>query len=126
MTTRSRITLGRVRRQFEQWRRRRARGARIPEPLWDAAVELAREHGISKTAHALRLDYYAIKKRMEGAARSTEAGRFVEIPMPVASRGPSCVVEVEDGNGVRMRLELEGLGADEVADLVRCVWNEKR
>ena len=89
-------------------------------------MDLAREHGISKTAQVLRLDYYAIKKRMEGGPRHEEAGRFVEIPVPVASRGPACVLEVEDGDGARLRMELEGLGAHEVADLVRCVWNEER
>jgi hypothetical protein len=31
--------------------------------LWAAAVEAAREYGVSRTASVLRVDYYALKKR---------------------------------------------------------------
>ena len=116
----------RVRRQLEQWRRRRNRGRRIPESLWKAAVKLARRHGVSKTAQALRLDYYAIKKRLETTApsrpgREEPGGRFVELPLGVA--GPVCVVEVEEERGARLRLELHGLGAGELTGVVRSVWS---
>jgi hypothetical protein len=38
---------------------RRCQPARtkLPEPLWQAAVELARQHCIYAVAHPLRLDY---------------------------------------------------------------------
>jgi hypothetical protein len=39
---------------------------------------------------------------------------------------PACVLEVEDGRGARLRLELHGHGAGELADVVRSVWNERR
>lgn len=48
-----------------QWRRTRERGTRIPESLWQAAVELAARYGVSKTAQVLRVDYYALKKRLD-------------------------------------------------------------
>ena len=35
--------------QFENWRRERKRGERIPENLWAAAVELAKQHGDRKS-----------------------------------------------------------------------------
>jgi hypothetical protein len=128
----------RVRRQLEQWRRRRDRGRRIPEPLWKAVVKLARGHGVSKTALALRLDYYAIKKRLEAAEPTSPAimsrapgagvsgGRFVELPLRAMPTPPACVLEVEDGRGARLRLELQGLGAGELAGVVRSVWSEPR
>jgi hypothetical protein len=124
----------RVGRQLEQWRRRRDRGRRIPEPLWKAVVELARKHGVSRTACALRLDYYSIKRRLEAApppgrttgSGSGSGGRFIELPLRGMPAPPACVLEVEDGRGARLRLELHGHGAGELADVVRSVWNERR
>ncbi|MCP4201175.1 MAG: hypothetical protein GY769_04495, partial [bacterium] len=53
-----------VQSQFERWRQDRKRGTRIPETLWQAAAEVAGECGVSKTAQALGLDYYGLKKRV--------------------------------------------------------------
>ncbi len=54
-------SLSEIRDEFERWRRDRPRGTRIPEPLWRAAAEAGRDHGVSRTAQELRLDYYALK-----------------------------------------------------------------
>ena len=54
-----------LRRRFEDWRRTRKVRSRIPEPLWASAVKLAGRYGIHRTAKALRVDYYALKKRVE-------------------------------------------------------------
>ena len=43
-----------LRRRFDEWRRQRRRRTRIPEPLWVAAVEAAREHGVWKTSRRNR------------------------------------------------------------------------
>jgi hypothetical protein len=63
----------RVQRRFEQWRSAHA-GVRlpIPERLWKAATELAREHGVFPTAKVLRLEYGKLKQLME-ARRHPEA-----------------------------------------------------
>ena len=119
-----------VRRQFEQWRRRRTRGTPIPEPLWRAAVALAHRHGVSKTSLALRLDYYSLKKRLKATARQRpvragDEGRFIELPLRAVSSGSVCVLEVEDNRGARLRLELQGVGAEELAGLVQSVWSQK-
>ena len=54
-----------VRRRFEHWRRTRKVLSRIPEPLWAAAVKVAGRCGISHTAKTLRVNYNALKKRVE-------------------------------------------------------------
>ena len=54
-----------LRQRFERWRRTRKVRSRIPEPLWAAAVKSAAKYGIHRTAKALRVDYYALKKRVE-------------------------------------------------------------
>ena len=43
-------TLASVRRDLERWRTDPARTGRIPAALWQAAAELACEHGVSRTS----------------------------------------------------------------------------
>src|SRR5271157_3388647 len=52
----------RVQHRFDLWRKTRKRCSPIPETLWSSAVELAREHGLHRTARTLRLNYYSLKK----------------------------------------------------------------
>ena len=76
--------LARARSQFQAWRGQRT-GRRIPQRLWDLAVRLVNRHGVSRTAAALGLDYYSLKKRADSAAREPESScpAFVELPAPV-------------------------------------------
>jgi hypothetical protein len=59
---------------FRRWRAARKRGERIPEELWTAARDSARQHGVSRTSTELGLDYYALKRRLEESAESTTSG----------------------------------------------------
>lgn len=128
----------RLRRQFLSWRGRRVRGRRIPEALWTAAVKLAHTHGISMVSRALGVDYYALGKRLERSAKQLRArneasaaaaagatGGFVELPMPVVAGASASVVEVEDGCGARLRLEVRGLEVEELSELVGSVWSRR-
>ena len=125
----SRDALSEAQSQFEQWRASRKRGTRIPEGLWRAAVEAAREHGVSKAAQALGLDYYGLKQRLESTAElsesegSAEPG-FVEIPLFAAA--PECVLELEDAEGARLRIELKGPAAAQCAALAQALWSVAR
>ena len=49
--------IAQLQREFERFRSCHRHRARIPEALWQAAVELARQHGLHAVAHPLRLDY---------------------------------------------------------------------
>jgi len=111
---------GRAQRKFEQWRQRRRPPARIPEDLWREAAELACAHGVHRTARALRLDYYSLKKRAAAAARSGQRGPvFVEIlPGGMAAPRSECVIEVEDSRGAKMRIHLQGGDLPDVAALI--------
>lgn len=120
--------LSEVRSQFERWRRNRTRGTRIPAALWQAAVEAAGECGVSKTAQELSLDYYGLKERLESAsttpAMAAKGRGFVEIPLP--STAPECVLELEDGQGARLRVELKGAAPTELETLARAFWSVAR
>src|ERR1700723_3683667 len=60
-----------LQRQLDQFRSTRPRRTKLPESLWQAAVELARQHGVYAVAHPLRLDYMGLKKRLGGVAKGT-------------------------------------------------------
>lgn len=52
-----------LQRRLTEFRSTQPRRAKLPESLWQAAVELARQHGVYPVAHPLRLDYVGLKKR---------------------------------------------------------------
>ncbi len=119
--------LERVRCRFEVWRKTRQHCSPIPEPLWTSAVELAREHGLHRTARALRLNYYSLKKRLSAAEGSPcswpNKATFVELLAPRSSGLPACTIEMENTQGGKMKIHLEGLGsADTLALLSDRFW----
>jgi hypothetical protein len=118
--------LERAQHRFELWRKTRKRCSRIPESLWDSAVELAREHGVHRTSRALRLDYYSLKKRLSsvgGAPRrpQTEA-TFVELLPPGATVHSTCTIEMENAQGGKMKIQLQGLGTTDLSILSSSFW----
>ncbi len=123
-----RRTLPSVRRDFERWRSSRSRSRHIPDRLWDAAAVLAREHGVSKTSSTLGLDYYALKKRAAAAGRveTKPAAEFLELPVEVLTAAAECVVEIEDGAGARLRVELRGSATREAEVVARGLWSASR
>ena len=104
-------------RRFRRWREGRKRGERIPVALWSAAVGLAQEHGPHRIALELRVDYAGLKRRLERAEGAMLGGqvetRFVELiaaPASIAMGRCECAVELENGRGAKMRVELNGGG----------------
>jgi len=122
-------------REFEHWRASRQRGARIPVPLWRSATALAALHGVSKTATALGLDYYALKKRLDDRSaraspaleRSDPAPGFIEVALPSTASTLTCTIEVErlagDAGHAKLRLELEDLALTDLDALLRSLWS---
>ena len=110
-----------VQRKFAHWREGRRGRARIPEELWRAATELASAHGIHRTARALRLDYYALQKRVTATASSgMHAPQFVELlPGGLSAPRPECLIEVEEPGGAKLRIHLQGGAFPDIAALTR-------
>ena len=110
--------------QFENWRRERKRGERIPADLWATAVELAKQRGVWPIAKALGLDHSQLKRRAGNDEEDEKSDAFVEL-IPQGAMLYSCIVEMEDGRGARMRVELKGAAAD-VTALSRTFWSERQ
>ena len=115
----ARLEAGRQR--FERWRAQHTGRPRLSESLWRAAVELAGEFGVHRTAKVLRLNYGALKARVSAAdpepASGEPAPQFVELVPGTVHLGRKCVVELDDGHGARMRIELENAEATVLAAL---------
>jgi len=121
--------LAQARSRFETWRGQRRSGERLPEALWRLAVRLVRSHGVTRTARALGVGYYGLKKRREAAAQAAAAPAvppagpaFVELPTP-AVLGKQCLFELDNSTGARMRLQLVGYDAQEIGTLARSLWS---
>lgn len=100
-----------VRARIERWRATRTKRSPMPEPLWDAAVELAQAEGIYPIARALAVNYQTLKCRVAMASNGnsrTPAG-FVELtPMPAngsVSRG-ELVLELSSADGATLTIRL--------------------
>ena len=123
-----------LRRRFEDWRRTRTVRSRIPEPLWDSAVKLAKKHGLHRTAKMLRVNYYALKERVEEKAASGvrdvsegDGATFLELaaaaPMPsIRADCCECTLELEDAGGAKMRVHLSGVATPDLVALSRSFW----
>ena len=118
-----------IRRRFEYWRRSYRKGSRIPDTLWAAAVDAAAEYGVSRTASALRVDYYSLKKRLgEQVApfgkipKLGQLPAFLELAAPMPGATGECFLELEDVGGARMRVHLKGVQAPDLAALSRSFW----
>ena len=89
-----------LQRQLDQFRSTQSRRTKLPQWLWQAAVELARRHGVYSVAHRLRLDYKGLKKRLGGVPglrRKATRPAFVELIAPHPAPLEECVT------GVRVR-----------------------
>ena len=115
-------SLSRLGQRFAAWRKTRVSGQRIPETLWKSAVKMAAEHGLNRTARVLNLDYYSLKERADGASVVAES-TFVELPSSPLSIMSECVIELEDANGSRMRVQLKGQNAPDLLALSRSFWD---
>ena len=114
--------------RFEDWRRTRRGKLPIPEPLWAAAAELARSHGVCKTAQLLRLEYKKLKQLTDEQAggkplqrrRSPALATFMELAPP-ATVVAECVIELEGPRG-KLRIQWKGVTAPDLAGLSRVLW----
>jgi hypothetical protein len=87
------------------------------------ATRLAKAHGVSRTATALGLDYYRLKKLAEVADDEPRASgpAFVEVASPLTA-AKRCRLELDNGSGATMRVQLVGYDAADVEALSRSFW----
>ncbi len=116
-------------RRFERWRSSHQGRLPIPKALWASAAEVAREHGVFRTATILRLEYAKLKRMTTSAApvkrRPAPPAEFLELVAtqvaPAGSGLTECVIELEGPRG-KMRVQWKGAAAPDLAGLSRSLW----
>ena len=120
------IALSTARRQFDRWRsQQHNKRARLPKELWQKAVALTHRHGLNKTAIALGLKYYSLKKHLDQASAddlipAKTKPDFIEFVPGVMTPGcVECTIEWVDGSDVTVRMHIKGAGLSELTSLAR-------
>jgi hypothetical protein len=119
-------SIAQLQHQLNEIRSTRPRGKRLPDSVWQSAVELAREHGVYSVAHHLRLDYAGLKNRLGGVSQRRRKARkpaFVElIATPAAMQG-ECSIEFESLRGGKVCIQWKAATAPDWMSLLRA-WRE--
>ena len=113
--------IAQLQRQLEQFRSTQPGRTKLPESMWQAAVELARQYGIYAVAHPLRLDYTRLKQRLGGTASRPPKGNkpaFIELGGRPPAALPECVIEFESASGGKMRIQWKGAVPPDWASLL--------
>lgn len=123
-------TIKAIRKRFKIWRKKGHARRRISEALWSAAVELCRDHPISKVSRDLRLDYYGLRDRVH---KSKDEGLGPDLGFVKLDLGAPLVssaewrVEMEAPNGAKMTLSLKGAPRDlDPLEWSRAFWSQGR
>ena len=117
--------IAQLQRQLDQFRSTQSARTRLPESLWQTAVELARQYGVYPVAQPLRLDYMRLKKRLgepPSPRRKAAKASFVELVAPYPATLDGCVIEFESSRGGKMRIQWKAAAPDWVS-LLRA-WRE--
>ena len=123
--------LARLQPALAAWRERRKHREPIPETLWRAMAAVARVHGLSPVAQALRVNYTTLKRHVEvssppqASRADPQPPEFIEVPMSACSGDSQCVIELENHLGLRMTLRWARGGGTEVLALARDLWRSR-
>ncbi len=118
--------IAQLQRQLDQFRSTQPHRTKLPEPLWRAAVELARQHGIYPVAHPLRLDYMGLKRRLGGVPalrRKASKPTFVELTAPHSVPLAEYAIDFECPSGRKMRVQWKASTPPDWVGLLRA-WRE--
>lgn len=128
----SALDLAELRGRIEHWRKTRSSRGRMPPELWEAAVTLARTHGVHAVSKHLRVRYGSLKERVEGASgrkakvvKTRLAPEFVELE-PMLPRRPvfgATVMELVSASGARLIVRVTGAAGADVVALIRELYD---
>ena len=82
---------------------------------------MARKEGINRTARELHVAWDDLKRRMPATGLVPQQPTFVELVTPQAQSVPECTLEMEGSRG-KLRIQLKGASASDLASLSRVLW----
>ena len=119
-----------LRQQLEAWRKNKRANELTPETFWAAAVELAKQYGVSPVQKILRIDYRGLQRRTLGLLKPVGKARtaarapgqsFIELAS-LPARRVEHLVELEDGSGRKLTLKVAAGHLAEVLPLAQAFW----
>jgi len=127
------IALSEARQQLDHWRSQQPnKRTRLPKEFWQQAVALAAEHGLNRTARALKVKYASLKKHLDQA--STDEGdsakpqpEFIELlPGTIPPGLVECTIEWSEDCGASVRMHIRGAGPSELSAVASALRNGHR
>jgi hypothetical protein len=117
-----------VRGRFEEWRRTRKSGCKIPEELWMEAVKLADVYSLSRICESLRVEFNHLKRRVEGhgalpAGPAPASPGFIEVGLARMGPQSECTIEAERSDGSRMRVSVRGAVDPRLIEMLGTLWS---
>lgn len=121
-------------RRFDAWRRGRRRGQRIPQELWQAAVDLVGRYSLEQVAEKLALNHRRLENRVKAqrgervedrASCRTRGTGFVEVGRLGDGHTDDCTIEAEDGSGGKLAVRLNGVACAQAAEIVKALRGER-
>ena len=111
---------------FEQWRSTRKKRDRIPESLWEAAMELSPSYSAHRIAKTLRLNYWELKHRIGLRLSRNTPSEFVELNVEHLFSGAQCFVEVRSQAGFEIKIRTMAASQPELTELISCFMSHGR
>ena len=118
--------IAQLQRQLQQFRSTHPLRSKLPEAIWQTAVELAHQYDVNSVAHSLRLDYAGLRRRLGGGIgrrRQKAKPAFVELVAATPSPAQECVIEFESSAGNKMRIQWKTPSPPDWTNLLRA-WRD--
>jgi len=111
--------LSEARCQLDHWRSQRSnKRTQLHKEFWLKAVTLAKKHGLNKTASALNVKYYSLKKHLDKGCSAKPQPDFVELfPGTMTPSGVECMIEWADNHNATVRMHIKGVSLSELTAL---------
>lgn len=124
-------TIEDVRAQFEIWRNTRKSRQPIPDKLWQAAVDLSKNHSINTIAKTLRLDYTKLKnltrKRPDHDLPIIKeiSPAFIELDFGSSpTTAYECIIDINRSDGAQMKMQFKGSCYFDPLELCKAFWRK--
>jgi hypothetical protein len=110
---------------FARWRSTRKPRSRIPEELWQAAIDLAPCCSTHHIARALRLNYTELKHRIKKHLPKERTAEFLEIDMRQLLPTAPCVLELRSPSGFELKIHNFDRIQSQLPPLINCFLGQR-
>jgi hypothetical protein len=115
-----------VRDAFEQWRSKSTGRRRIPEELWQAAVDLSGSYRLSRIAAELKLDYNRLRRRVQERSPQSQSPQFIEVRMDRLVSADQCIVHLRSPAGFELTVHARAAFESQLPHLIDRFMRQSR